>query len=64
MVKFGEEGKHFSSSYIDRVNYDTFLALHFHLPSTIILNDFNEMRISSRYNLIWSSLRLKQVVTM
>lgn len=64
MHKLREQGKHFSSLHTNCVNYDTFLALHSHFPSTIILNDLNKTRISSRHNLVRSSLRLKRAVTM
>ena len=46
------------------MNYDSFLKLHPELPSSVILRDLNETRISSGHNLIRSLIRLKQVVTM
>ena len=63
-IKLREQGKYFSSTHENCVKYDTFLALYSYLPPTLILNDINETHISDSYNLLWSSLRLKQTVTM
>ena len=64
MEKLRNQAKHFHSTHKNRVNYDEFLQLHPELPSNSILRDLNETRISSRHNLIRSSLRLKRSLTM
>lgn len=64
MDKLRDQAKHFHSTHKNRVNYDEFLKMHPELPSNSILRDLNETRISSRHNLIRSSLRLKQSLTM
>ena len=64
MEKLRDQAKYFHSTHKNRVNYDLFLRMHPELPLNTILRDLNETRISSRHNLIRSSLRLKQTLTM
>ena len=64
MQKLRNQAKHFHSSHSNRVKYENFLQLHPNLPSSTILRDLNETRISSRHLLVRSSLRLKQALIM
>ena len=58
------QAKKFYSTINNRVNFDAFVKQHPKLLSNSLLRDLNETRISSRHNLIRSSLQLKSTLTM
>lgn len=64
MQKLRDQAKHFHSSHTHRVNYEAILEANPDLPKTSIERDLNQTRMSSQYNLVRSSLRLKRSVQM
>jgi len=64
LKKLRDQAKHFCSSHKNRGNYDRILIQNPGLPRTTINRDLNTTRISSVYNLLRSSLRLKRSLQM
>ena len=64
LKKLHNQAKHFCSSHTNRANYDRILIQNPGLPRTTINRDLNTTRISSVYNLLRSSLRLKRSLQM
>ena len=54
--------KHFYSSYSKNQNFKTLLSTTPHFPDAKIERDLNDTRVSARYQLLRSSLRLKSTI--
>ena len=58
--KFQDQAKHFHSTPANQMKLDNLLDRNKDLPNAKIQRDLNETRISARWNLLCSSLRMKK----